>query len=145
MRLLERVENCGCSRLIFRQSAFTSPLPHPRSKCEARLPLSGSAGTGPLWGGRRVLSGFGAARGSGGCGPSSVTWPPLGGGKCGPRGAVPLNPAPRPLFLPADALTTRPELPGGGGGRGRGPRLPHPGWDLALRGAVGRAQEVICF
>lgn len=120
-RLLPKVESCGDNCLISRQSAFLSPLPHPGSRRGALLSLPASVGDLGLQGGRCILP-YPRGPMSGGCGGRSVTWPPPGRGRRGPRGAVPLSPRATAFVSPrgcADHEARAPEGGGGGAGAGR--------------------------
>lgn len=96
--VLESVESCGGS-LIFRQSAFPSPLPHSRSRLGALLPLPGSVGDSGLPRGRCILPHPSGARGlqPRGGGGRSVTWTPSGGGAARAPGCSALEPPRRGL------------------------------------------------
>lgn len=99
--------------------------PPPASPRARRESSAGSAATRP------EAPGFGAL---------PATWPPPDGGGAGPWRSA-LEPPPLlPLFLPAEALTTRPALSSGG-------RAPYAGMELGrgppLRGAG--VQEIDFF
>lgn len=117
--VVDRAESGGDRRLFCRQSAFP-PLPHPRPSGAALLPLRPGGGPGPPGRGCASprLRAAGCARGprSRGCGGRSVTWPPRGGSRRGPRGAVPLNPRAAAFVSPRGGAGHEAGAPGWGGG-----------------------------
>lgn len=91
MRLFTRFKAVAPAALFLDKAHFFLPSPIPDEVEGAFLPVPCLVGDLGLQGGRCILP-HPRSRVSADCGGRSVTWPPPGGERHGPRGAVPLSP-----------------------------------------------------